>query len=70
MLSLADDLESHLLKRFDRNQMVDAGELGHELDSYFDLPDFRFAKGFSDCLQVLPNCDPDIVKRFLFRLSL
>jgi hypothetical protein len=44
--------------------MIDAGQLGHELDRYFDLPHLRFSKCFFDCLQVLPNCLPDILKRF------
>ncbi len=66
MPSLADDSEPRLLKCFDRIQMVDAGQLGRELDRYFDLPYFRFSKTFFDCLQVLPNCVPDILKRFLF----
>jgi hypothetical protein len=43
MLSLADDSEPCLLKGFDCIQMIDAGELGHELDSYFDLPYFRLS---------------------------
>jgi hypothetical protein len=50
--------------------MVDAGELGRELDSYFDLPHFRLPNGFLDCLQVLPNCIPDVLQRFLFCLPL
>ena len=64
MLPLADDSEPRLLKCSDRIQVVDTGELGHELDRYLDLPHFRFSKSLFDCLQVLLNCLPDILKRF------
>ena len=70
MLALANDTKPAFSNALTCIQMVDAGELGHELERNFDLPHFRFPNSFFHCLQILPNRVPNILKRFLFCLPL
>jgi len=70
MLSLADNSEPRLLKRFDRIEMINAGQLGHKSDRHFDLPHFSFWQSVFDGFQVLTNCVSDVLKGFLFCLPL
>jgi hypothetical protein len=63
MFALPDYLESGFFQRLDSLKVINAGNLGHELDCYFDFAHIRVLyqfinsrKVFSDCILNIFDC--------------
>lgn len=70
VLALADNDEADFLERADRVEVVDAVDLGQELNGHVDFANLFAAKPFLDRAEILANGVLDVLDRFGFGSAL
>lgn len=71
MFTLSIDMEARFLQRFNRAQMINAGQLRHQLRrDYFHFADFTTRIRFSVEIDVAANRVFDICKRVFYICTL